>query len=492
MSAKVTIDTMTSGPQIDPKLFGHFLENMAGGIYRGGLLARDGSVREQVARALDEMGVSVLRWPGGLFADGYDWTDGIGPDRPVRPNRYWRKLGPRFGPKDPNHFGTHEFLALCQRLGAAPYVNVNLGRGTAESAARWVQYCNGAPDTPEGRRRTDNGRSDPWKVKIWGIGNESFGWWAYGHSSPKVYAERFERFYEAMIEQDDTIAPVAVGTCDLWPDWNRAVLSKIGERAAYLSVHVYLPGNQPPYLFLRPADNAATHYALCSAYLELERKLRFVAQQIESTLGPTSAVRIALDEWNLWWWFTQARGAWWTLRDAVAVAGMAGAMVDCGERVGMGNIAQAINVLGLLRTDYDHVVKTPPYFAMKLLASTLQGRRLTCRVEGKTYRSKKLGGIPAADSVPYVSAYATAQGDRFGLVLIQRRYERPMRIEIEAPGINLERVSMLAGPSPLAKNTFADPHCVGVTDFAPAEGRGGLSLEMPPASVAAIEGVRID
>ena len=490
MKASVSIQVESSGPKIDPRIFGHFLENLAGCLYRGGLLGRDGRVREELAVALEQMGVSCLRWPGGLFADGYHWKDGIGENRPVRPNVFWRKLGPRWGSKDPNHFGTDEFLALCQRLTAEPYININLGRGSVEEAAQWVQYTNGAVDTPMGKLRDENGHADPHDVKLWGIGNETFGWWAYGHTSAANYADRYLEFYNAMSAQDASIRPVAVGTCDIWPDWNRMVLSKIGDRAAYLSVHVYLPGNRPPYLFMRVPGNASAHYSLCAACLELDRKMRFVSDQIDSELGKDSSVRIALDEWNLWWWFLQVVGVWWRMRDAVSVAGMAGVLVDRCERIGLGNLAQAINVLGLIRSDYDRVVKTPLYYVMQMFGQTLQGRRVPCTVDAPTFDSRKLGGIPAATKAPMIGCQAAQDGERVSLMVTQRRYEGPVRVEIEAPGVRFDRIRLLSASSPEDRNTFTQPDAVGVVESEVQDGLGGMVVDMPAASVAAISGTR--
>jgi len=488
MKATIRLDPRRTDAAINPMLFGHFLENMGASLYRGGLLAPDGRPREEIVQALGEMGVSLLRWPGGLFADGYHWEEGVGASRPVVPNRYWRRFGPLLGPRDPNFFGTHEFLALCGRLGATPYINVNLGTGTPLEAARWVEYCNANSSSPLGRLRAANGRPQPWGVKIWGVGNESFGFWALGHSDAATYARRFLQFHEAMSERDATIEPVAVGTCDLWPDWNPTLLSIIGDKAAYLSVHVYLPGNQPLYLTMRIPGTAANHYALSAAYLELDRKLRFVDRQIESALGAGARLKIALDEWNLWWWWPQAYKVWWKMRDAVAVAGMAGAMVDRCETVALGNLAQAINVLGLIRTDATRFVKTPLYYVMQMFAATMRGRRVPCSLQAETFATKKLGGIPAADAVPFVSAWASVEGDRFGMIVVQRRYEGPVQVEIEAPGVRFDSVRVLSAPDPEAQNTFARPDLVRPIEHAPQDNAGGLALLLPAASLAAITG----
>jgi len=488
MNAKVFVETKEPGPIIDPKLFGHFIENMGRGIYQGGLISSDGRIRTEIIDALKGMKVSVLRWPGGLFADGYHWQDGIGKDRPVRPNIYWKRLGPLMGPKDPNYFGTHEFLDLCDRLDAEPYLNVNLGSGTPEEAASWVQYCNGSQESRWGKVRSSNNRLNPWNVKIWGIGNEIFGWWSIGHTDPFAYSKKYLEFYEAMMSEDQSIKPVLVGTCDLWPDWNPIVLTQTAGKASYLSFHVYLPGNEPKYLFMAVPGTASNHYSLASAYFELDRKIRFVSDQIRYVLGKDSGLKIALDEWNLWWWWPQAYKVWWKMRDAISLAGMAGVLVEHCEDVEMSNLAQAINVLGLLNTNYRQVVATPLYYVMQMFASTMIGRRLKCKVDVSTYQSKKLGGIPAQNAAPFVSAHAAVEGSGVGIILVQRNYNGPVTIEIESPGVVFDKVSILSGPSPEAKNTFANPKLVRIYDSAPKECKGGLTLHLPAACVAAVKG----
>jgi len=488
MNSKVTLDCQGSGPKIDAKIFGHFLENMARSIYSGGLLDIKGRVREEIVKAFEDVNMSVLRWPGGLFADGYDWKDGVGQNRPTLPNKFWKKLSPLIGPKDFNYFGTDEFLGMCQRIKADPYINVNIATGTAENAADWVEYCNGNPETTLGGERAKNGKMEPWAVKIWGIGNEQFGWWALGHNDPEAYGKKYLEFYDAMTDRDEWISPVAVGACDLFPDWNDRLLQVIGDRAAYLSVHVYLPGNQPPFLFMGMPPNAKNHYSLASAGFEVDRKLKIVAEQIRKNDGPDSKMKVALDEWNLWWWWPQVYKVRWRMRDAVSVASMAGAMVNNCETVGMGNLAQAVNVLGLLLTNYDHVVKTPLFYVMKMFAEALKGSRVDVKVDAPTYSSKKAGGIPATTDSPLVEAFASRNGDDVGMIIVQKRYEQGMNVEIEAPDFKFERLQVLSGVTPDAKNTYSNPDNVGVSETEIKDGQGGLVVSLPPASVAAVYG----
>jgi alpha-L-arabinofuranosidase len=176
------------------------------------------------------------------------------------------------------------------------------------------------------------------------------------------------------------------------------------------------------------------------------------------------------------------------MRDATAVAGMAGAMVDNCETVAIGNLAQAINVLGLLNTDYDRVVKTPLYYVLQLCAEALRGNRLDCQVDSPAYASRKLGGIPAQNTVPYLSAWGATEGDQVALFLVQRQYDMPAEVEIEAPGVSFHTAKILSGPSPEAMNTFADPDAVTVGEGPIRDGEGGAMLTLPATSVTAVFG----
>ncbi|MCB1154308.1 hypothetical protein KDL45_11715, partial [bacterium] len=380
--SKVTVSARSLGPSIDRRIFGHFLENMGRSIYAGGLLDKNGRPRAEIIDKIKALHVPSLRWPGGLFADGYHWTNGIGEHRPKKRNLYWGQFGSWLGPTDLNQFGTDEFLQLCEHLGAEPYVNINFANGTPQEAADWVAYCNDRPSGISGRLRAANGHDAAYNVRVWGIGNEQYGFWAFGHTTAERYARRYLEFHHAMSEADPGITPVAVGATEMWPNWNPTVLHILQEKLRYLSMHVYLPGTNVPYLLMRLPNNAKTHYALSAAGYEMSRQIHAAADQITAEYGRETHVRLAVDEWNLWWWWLQAYKVWWTMRDAVAVGGMLGALVENCQHVAMANIAQLINVLGVIRTSPAAVVATPLYHVLEMFASTLSGFRLETREEG--------------------------------------------------------------------------------------------------------------
>ncbi len=189
LKARVKIDTERTIGDIDPKLYGNFIEHLGRCIY-GGVFDEKSSLsdvngfRRDVLDAARKLDVTLLRWPGGNFSSNYHWRDGIGP-RDQRPPR----LEMAWGTVESNRFGTHEFLNYAGKLGAEPYICANLGTGAWEEAQQWVEYCNSAEDTAMTRLRKQNGRADPWKVTYWGLGNEMDGPWQMGHRSAEDYGK---------------------------------------------------------------------------------------------------------------------------------------------------------------------------------------------------------------------------------------------------------------------------------------------------------------
>src|SRR5690606_14283826 len=173
--ARAVVDLDVTGPTISRHLYGHFAEHLGRCIYGGFWVGEDspipneGGLRLDVVEALRALDVPTLRWPGGCFADAYHWRDGVGPkhERPVLVNTLWGDV------EENNHVGTHECMALCEHLGADPYVHGKVGSGTVREMSEWVEYRTRDGDSPMVRLRKANGRDAPWKVPFWGIGNEA-------------------------------------------------------------------------------------------------------------------------------------------------------------------------------------------------------------------------------------------------------------------------------------------------------------------------------
>jgi hypothetical protein len=206
LKAEVRVDGEAIIGPINAYVYGHFVEHLERCVY-GGLWTEDGAHwRDDVLALVKDLRPPLIRYPGGNFASGYHWEDGIGP-RPARPRRFdsaWQTW-------ETNQVGTDEFLAYCAEVGAAPFLVVNDGSGTPAEAARWVAYCNEPETGEQGRRRAANGHPAPYAVRLWGVGNEVWGRWQIGHTGPAEYAMRLRAFAAAMRAADPTIQIVGVG-----------------------------------------------------------------------------------------------------------------------------------------------------------------------------------------------------------------------------------------------------------------------------------------
>ena len=472
MGSRIEVDASRIECEINPMIYGHFIENMARCIY-GGLLENERpgrargpwKVREDIVDWTSELRPPVLRWPGGLYADGYFWRDGIGPRdaRPLRRNRYWSRYGQFTRVLDPNWFGTDEFMEFSDRLGAEPYVNVNFGTGSAAEAARWVEYMNGDGETVEGERRASNGHPEPWQVRYWGIGNEMYGVWALGHSGPLDYARRYLEFRDAMAEVDPGLRYVAVGADHYFSKtWNREVLSGAEGRMDLLSIHIYLPGMERVLGVAATRGlrgGSAMYQAIVAAPLEFERRLELAAEDIRAVMGDDSDIGIALDEWNLWWKPSQLLVPHWTLRDALFICGMFHCMHRRAETVRMGNIAQLVNVLGVMSTAGARSYRSPLYYAFLLYRRHGHPMRLHTRVECDDFESPRLGGIPSMRSVPFLDCSATlsTDGRKLTLFVINRNLSEEVRASVSLDGFTpagVTGVHCLNGPGEGAANWY--------------------------------------
>jgi len=349
---------------ISPMLYGHFAEHLGRCIYEGLWVGEDSpipnirGVRTDTVQALRKLAVPVIRWPGGCFADDYHWRDGIGPrdERPRRLNVWWHD-------EESNQFGTHEFIDLCRQVGAAPYICLNVGSGTPEEAAGWVEYSNCARNTSRAQERGLNGSPEPFAVRYWGVGNENWG--CGGRFDPDDYAREYRRF--ACYLRGRSSSPIELVACGhTGPDWNRKFLDAIGDLRMldHLSIHRY-------YNCGDAVDFSDTeYYNLFPRALQVEADVVEAATAVALYNRTAKKIGVILDEWGVW--HPEARGDSGlyqrnTLRDALTCAAVFDVLNHHADKVTMANIAQTINVLQCLcQTDGAAMWLTPTYHAFAL------------------------------------------------------------------------------------------------------------------------------
>jgi len=382
--------------------------------------------RPDVIALLRELNAPVYRWPGGNFVSGYDWKDGIGPrdQRPPRKNPAWTGV-------ESNDVGLHEFIRLCELIGAEPYVAVNAGLGGVKAAAEEVQYCNGSATTPMGRLRAANGSAEPWGVKWWSVGNEMYGDWQLGHMTTEAFVGKHNSFAAAMKAESPDIKLIAVGNVGAWDEM---VMSECSDHMDLVSEHLYC------------ADRAGT--GLMTHGLQIEREIRRITdahREYRKTITSLEGkdIRICLDEWNYWYGphIYGELGTRYYLRDALGIAAGLNEYMRNSDLVFMANYAQTVNVIGCIKA-----TTTDACFAAT-------GEVL------KTYR-EHFGTVPVSvsgETRPFdVAAAINPVTNELTVSVVNMTYDsRSLNLSFEGGEVSMDgtRVYTITGVDDMAYNT---------------------------------------
>ena len=312
-------------------------------------------MRRDTVALLKQLNGTVYRWPGGNFASGYDWRDGIGERdrRPPRKNPAWTGV-------EHNDFGTDEFIAFCREVGTEPMIAANTGFGDAYSAAQWVEYCNRGADTIGGGWRAQNGQAEPYRVKFWCVGNEMFGPWQLGYMQMHHYTLKHNLFAEAMWKVDPSLSLTAVGDLDTinketdpeqaksGKTCSRIMLEECAEHMSILSEHFYC--GRLPWTKDGRTD-VVTHVALLRDAIrhkaEGHRALQASLPNLHGRLMP-----ITMDEWNFWHRESAygELGCVYELQDGLGVAAGLHEFYRQSDLIRMAHYAQTVNVIGAIKT----------------------------------------------------------------------------------------------------------------------------------------------
>ena len=493
--AKLIVDTNKSLGEASPFLLGQFVEHLEGCVYDG-IWTKDGStLRLDTLELLKRLKIPMIRYPGGNFASGYHWEDGIGPrsERPSRHDVAWQA-------EETNQVGTDEFLALCEQLDAEPYLVVNDGSGTPEEAAAWVAYCNLPVDTEQGRRRASNGHPQPYNVKYWGIGNEVWGPWQIGTTSATEYVNRLKRFSQAMKAVDPSIKIVAVGNNPLSDDpqepaalWNKEVLEGASFEFDLLSWHIYQPEQESWKETYEPFSLFAS---ICAAPLDLEKIIHRVAKEIQESEGK-GRITQCIDEWNIWLppgeKAKSMHQVTFTLRDCLYVAAVINIFIRNFDKVDIANLAQLVNVLPLIQTNEIKAISTAIYFPF-VLAAEMEEQVIKTNIVSPTFNSQELGAnVQAHENIPYLDVSATQckDGEAVSLLVINRHPEKRMSLEIDfSENVHYSSliIKEIKSASPLSFNSFEHSNDVRIHSHQQRVKKDGKSqILLAPASVTLLK-----
>jgi alpha-N-arabinofuranosidase len=405
--------------------------------------------RDTMAR-LRELDSPVYRWPGGNFVSGYDWKDGLGdPDRrPPRKNPAWKGV-------EANDVGLHEFMDLMSMIGAEPYVAVNTGLGDARAAADLVEYANGLPGTALGQLRAKNGRTKPFAIRLWAVGNEMYGDWQLGHMPLAKYVEKHKAVVDAMRARDATIQPVAVGALG---EWSKTMLAQASTHMSHISEHLYWQDK---------ADVPAHVAQAVDGIRKVAEEHRAYRREIAGLAA--KGIGVALDEWNYWYGPNEygELGTRYFLKDGLGIAAGLHELFRDSDVFSMANYAQTVNVIGAIKTTATAAELEPTGLALAL------------------YR-QHYGTLPVAVSgapAPLDVVAAWTPGRTALTVGIVNPESVARRLRLEVAGARLTgrgRVYVLTGDSPLAHNAPGAPRGVDVSE----DEAGGLDRPVVAAPLS--------
>ena len=495
---QMSVDVSKAGAKIDRNLFGQFAEHLGHGVYEGIWVGPDSKIpntrgiRNDVVAALKALKVPDVRWPGGCFADEYHWRKGIGPQRTVTLNPNWG------GVIESDTFGTHEFMDFLDQIGAEAYLSVNVGSGTPQEAAEWLEYLTTAQPTTLAIERAANGHPAPYKVAFLGIGNES--WDCGGNMTPDYYLSqlkiysRFVRNFNPAQQDKQQMLKIAVGpggSESRWTEWTDAIMKAYQSHTWSwdmngLSMHSYTVVKWPPSY--ASVGFGETEYAqILKSTLEMN-DLIAKHSAIMDKYDPQKKVALVVDEWGGWYaplpgstpgFLVQQN----SLRDAILAALNLNIFAQHADRVRMANIAQMINVLqAMILTDKEKMVLTPTYYVYEMYVPFQDATFVPVTFDAGTYTHDGIT-LPRVDAIA-----AKDKAGKLWLAITNVDPNQSAELEVSLAGINAKSAAgeTLTAPKVDSVNTFDAPNTVVPKPISAKAQDGKLTLELAPKSVTVI------
>ena len=496
---RVYVDSRRVTAPLDRDLFGSFLEHLGRAIYEGvydpgSKLSDTNGFRKDVIGEIRQMGVPIVRYPGGNFVSGYNWLDGVGPkeSRPRVLDKAWNAI-------NTNQFGTNEFMAWCKAAGTEPLMGLNLGTGTPEEAAALVEYCNLDQGTKWSDLRRKHGFAEPYKVKRWCLGNEMDGPWQIGHMTATEYGLKAQDAARQMRYVDPSLQLIACGSSGpfmpTYLEWDREVLEQCYDYVDGLSLHRYFTN--------APADTGGDSSKFLAMNLSME-------QQIAETVAVCDLVRghkrspkqlwLSFDEWNVWY---RARSGDYTnghhqeaphlleevynLEDALLVGGLLNSLLRNANRVKVACLAQLINVIAPIMTNANGLLRQTIYYPYSWALQYARGSVLNLLAQSPTYEVAKMGQVPYLD----VAGTIDPGDGKVAIFVLNRDLSKAHVVEInwqdKTPGQVLVS-SVLSGTDLKAFNSFEAPKHVAPQAFdKPSTTNGRTKFEVPARSYTLIQ-----
>ena len=501
-AARALIQQPRVGANFDRAVLGAFLEHLGRAVYTGvyqpgSPLSDAKGFRTDVVREVKEMGVPVVRYPGGNFVSGYNWLDGVGPkaQRPTVLERAWNSM-------ETNQFGTNEFVDWCRLVGAEPLLGMNFGTGSAEMAVAYTEYCNLERGTKWSDLRRSHGYEKPHDVRYWCLGNEMDGPWQIGQMQSREYGRKARDAAQQMRVVDRGLQLIACGSSGTFMPqyliWDREVLEECFDQVDGISLHAYY-GNTTAL-----TGNSTERFLAMN--LDMDRQIREVAAVCDYVQGlrrSSKRLWLSFDEWNVWYRArsgdaTNGRRQFapklleevYNLEDGLLVGGFVNTLLRNADRVRVGCMAQLVNVIAPLVTNDTGVLRQSTYYPYAWALRYARGRVLDLRVDSETYPIRAAGlqaDFARNDQVPFVDVVATldAQNGQACVLMLNRDLQGEREIALEWRDVTPTRVlacETLTGTDLKAFNSFEQPRRVAPQRLdAPAAG-ARMTFKLPPRS----------
>ncbi len=507
---RVVIDSGRQISPIDRRLFGSFLEQLGRAIYEGiyepgSKFADANGFRTDVLNEIKDMGVPIIRYPGGNFVSGYHWLDGVGPKdkRPAVLDRAWNTL-------DTNQFGTNEFITWARQVGTEPLFGLNFGTGTAEDAAALLEYCNVEKGTKWSELRRSHGYEQPHNVKYWCVGNEMDGPWQIGHIPAREYGLKATDAARQMRSVDPSIKLIACGSSGpfmpTYIEWDRTVLEECYDVVDGISLHRYW-GNTD-----ETNKDSQTYLAMNLAMDRQIEEIVAVCDTVRAHKRSGKQLFLSFDEWNVWY---RARGGeyanghakaaphlleeQYNLEDALLVGGLINSLIRHSDRVKVACLAQLVNVIAPIMTNENGIMRQSIYYPYVWALKHARGSALSVAPQGPGYRVDKLGApienggrpIPGFGEVSYVDISATLDADnkKATILMLNRDLQKPQDVEITWHDLTPSAVTSfetITGPDLKALNTFAQPNKIAPQKLENPKAGSRMSVRLPAQSYSVL------
>jgi alpha-N-arabinofuranosidase len=500
--ARVVANVSRVTADLDPKVFGAFLEHLGRAVYEGvyepGSRHSDGNgFRTDVAETVRDLNVPIIRYPGGNMVSGYNWLDGVGPksERPTVLERAWNSI-------ETNQFGTNEFMDWCKLVGTEPLLGCNFGTGSVEEAVAYVEYCNLDRGTKWSDLRRSHGYEPPHKVKYWCLGNEMDGPWQIGRMPATDYGRKARDAARQFRIVDNDVQLIACGssgaTMPTYLVWDRQVLEECYDQVDGLSLHVYYGNTRS-----QTGGNAARYLAL---NLDMEDQIQesaAVCDYVQVLQKSRTRLWLSFDEWNVWY---RARSGDHTngkktfaphlleevynLEDALLVGGMLNTLIRNADRVKIGCLAQIVNVIAPVVATDQGVLRQSTFYPYAWAIQFARGKVLDLKVESDSFPIDTAGIRPAfarRTAAPYIDVVATIdeQNGQASVLMLNRDLDAEREVSIEwreATPTSVLTCQTVTGSDMKAFNTFDEPNKVAPQTLdAPAAG-SRMTFKLPAGS----------